>query len=52
MNANAAVCDCEGLVALHHAVLHNDQHITEILLSDNAALTVSALLQYYYYLVM
>jgi len=42
-NANAAVHDHNGLLALHHAVVRNNLHIVEILLSYTAALTVGAL---------
>jgi len=39
-NANHGVRDRDGLLALHHAVLRNNRHIVEILLSRTAALTV------------
>jgi len=42
-NANVAIRDRDGLGALHHAVLRNNLHIVEILLSHAAALTVGAL---------
>jgi len=39
-NANTAVHDRDGLLALHHAVIRNNLHIVELLLSYAAALTV------------
>jgi len=39
-NANVAVRDCDGLLALHHAVLRNNQQLVDILLSHTTALTV------------
>jgi len=42
-NANVAIPDRDGLLALHHAVLCSNQHIVNLLLSHTAALTVGAL---------
>ena len=41
--ANAAIRDRDGLLPLHHAVVHSNQHVIDVLLSHSCtALTVGA----------